>query len=97
MYWGNNMGNFLNRLLAMLNDNDLDSTNYHIAMTLLMNFYSLYKLSIGEVAKLCSVSKSTISKFIIVLNFEDYADFRASAYFKENRYGYNLNYNNLRK
>ncbi|AVQ28065.1 MurR/RpiR family transcriptional regulator [Fusobacterium ulcerans] len=87
------MGNLLNRLLIMLNDNDLDSTNYHIAMTLLMNFHSLHELSIGEVAKLCSVSKSTISKFIRILNFEDYADFKASASFKENRYGYNLNYN----
>ena len=44
------MGNLLNRLLIMLNDNDLDSTNYHIAMTLLMNFYLLSELSIGEVA-----------------------------------------------
>ena len=87
------MGNLLNRLLIMLNDNDLYSTNYHIAMTLLMNFFSLYKLSIGEVADLCNVSKSTISKFIRILNFEDYADFKASALFKENRYGFNLNYN----
>lgn len=87
------MGNLLNRLLIMLNDNDLYSTNYHIAMTLLMNFYILKDLSIGEVAKLCNVSKSTISKFIRTLNFEDYADFRASAFFKENRYGFSLNYN----
>lgn len=87
------MGNLLNRLLIMLNDNDLYSTNYHIAMTLLMNFFSLYKLSIDEVADLCNVSKSTISKFIRILNFEDYADFKASALFKENRYGFNLNYN----
>ena len=87
------MGNLLNRLLIMLNDNDLDSTNYHIAMTLLMNFHSLCELSIGEVAKLCSVSKSTISKFIRTLNFEDYADFKYSAAFKENKFGFNLNYN----
>lgn len=46
----------------MLNDNELDFTNYHIAMTLLINFYSLYELSIGEVARLYSVAKSTISK-----------------------------------
>ena len=87
------MGNLLNRLLIMLNDNDLYSTNYHIAMTLLMNFYTLKDLSIGEVAKLCNVSKSTISKFIRTLNFEDYSDFRASAFFQENRYGFLLNYN----
>lgn len=87
------MGNLLNRLLIMLNDSDLNSTNYHIAMTLLMNFYSLHNMAIGEVASLCSVSKSTISKFIRILNFDDYADFKASALFRENRYGFNLNYN----
>lgn len=87
------MGNLLNRLLIMLNDSEMYSTDYHLAMTLLLNFYSLHELSIGEVANLCNVSKSTISKFIRRLNFEDYADFKASATFKENRYGFNLNYN----
>jgi DNA-binding MurR/RpiR family transcriptional regulator len=45
------------------------------------------------VAQICSVSKSTISKFIRKLNFEDYAEFKAAAPFKENKYGFKLNYN----
>lgn len=87
------MGILLNRLLIMLNDSDPKSTDYHIAFTLLMNFYSLCSMPIGEVAKLCSVSKSTISKFTRSIGFESYADFRAAAPFKENKYGFNLNYN----
>lgn len=87
------MGILLNRLLIILNDSDLNSTEYHIAFTLLSNFYDICKMSIGEVAELCSVSKSTISKFIRKLNFEDYADFKVAAPFVENKYGYKLNYN----
>lgn len=87
------MGSLLNRLLAILNDSDLMSTNYHIAMTLLRNYDSLTVLSIGEVARLCNVSKSTISKFIRNIGYEDYADFRTAAPFKENKFGFRLNYN----
>lgn len=87
------MGILLNRLLIILNDSDPKSTDYHIAFTLLSNFNSICSLSIGEVAHLCSVSKSTISKFIRKLNFEDYADFKAAGTFVDNKYGFKLNYN----
>lgn len=87
------MGSLLNRLLIMLNDSDPKSTDYHITFTLLMNFYSLSTLSIGEVASLCTVSKSTISKFIRNIGYEDYADFKSAAPFEENKFGFNLNYN----
>lgn len=87
------MGILLNRLLVMLNDSDLETTEYHIAFTLLMNFYSLHHMTINEVAKICNVSKSTISKFIRDIDFEDYASFRAASTFKENKQGFKLNYN----
>jgi DNA-binding MurR/RpiR family transcriptional regulator len=87
------MGILLNRLLIILNDSDLKSTDYHIAFTLLSNFYLINEMTIGEVADLCSVSKSTISKFIRKLHFEDYSDFKAAAPFVENRNGFKLNYN----
>lgn len=87
------MGILLNRLLIILNDSDPKSTDYYIAFTLLSNFYSICEMSIGEVAGLCSVSKSTISKFIRKLNFTDYAEFKAAAPFIENKYGFRLNYN----
>lgn len=87
------MGILLNRLMTILNDSDPRSTDYHIAFTLLSNFYSICEMSIAEVASLCCVSKSTISKFIRKLNFEDYAEFRSAAPFIENRNGFKLNYN----
>lgn len=87
------MGILLNRLLIILNDSDPKSTDYYIAFTLLSHFYSICEMSIGEVSALCSVSKSTISKFIRKLNFTDYAEFKAAAPFIENKYGFNLNYN----
>ncbi|EHI99224.1 putative transcriptional regulator, RpiR family [Clostridium sp. DL-VIII] len=87
------MGILLNRLLIMLNDSDPKSTEYHIAFILIMNFYYLSDMSINEVAQLCSVSKSTISKFIRIIDFEDYASFKSAATFKENKYGFTLNYN----
>lgn len=87
------MGDLLNKLLIVLNDRDLDSTDYHIAMTLLTYYNNLYELPIGDVAKLCDVSKSTISKFIRSLGFGDYLDFKMAAPFKENKYGFKLNYN----
>ncbi|MDO5405743.1 MAG: MurR/RpiR family transcriptional regulator [Eubacteriales bacterium] len=87
------MGSLLNRLLVMLNDSDHGTTNFHIAMTLLSSFYDLCTMSIDDVAKLCMVSKSTISKFIRGIGYEDYAEFKAAAPFRENKFGFDLNYN----
>ncbi len=87
------MGLLLIRLLIALNDKEANSTDYFIAYTMLMNYDELSKMSINEVATLCYVSKSTISKFIRSINFEDYAEFREASKFKENRYGFNLNFN----
>ncbi|MBF4694167.1 MurR/RpiR family transcriptional regulator [Fusibacter ferrireducens] len=87
------MGLLLQRLLIVLNDEDYNSTPYYIAMTMLNNFYLINELTISELAKLCNVSKSTISKFIREIGFEDYTDFRVAAPFIENRYKNELNYN----
>jgi DNA-binding MurR/RpiR family transcriptional regulator len=56
------MGSLLNRLLIILNDSDPQSTEYYIALILLENYELIEALSIGEVANMCSVSKSAISK-----------------------------------
>lgn len=87
------MGILLSRLLIILNDKDPGSTDYFIALTLLMNFSSLSEMTINEVATKCYVSKSTISKFIRSIHFEDYAEFKAAAAFSKTRKGYELNYN----
>lgn len=61
------MGVLYNRLLILMNETQADNTFYHIALLMLQNFDQLVKLSIQEVAELCSVSKPTISKFIRAL------------------------------
>lgn len=86
------MGLLIHRLLTLLNTEDPNSTNYHIAMTLLQNYDSISTLSIGSIAELCSVSKSTISKFARSIGFDDYFALKDTAPFKENRFQFNLNY-----
>ena len=86
------MGILLVRLIDVINEYSEDSTFYSIAYTMLLNFDNLQNLSINDVANLCHVSKSTISKFVRSLNFEDYSDFKAEAYFKENRFNSDYNY-----
>lgn len=86
------MGILLVRLIDILNEYSENSTFYNIAYAMLLNFDQLQNLSIQDVAKMCHVSKSTISKFVRVLNFEDYSEFKAEAFFKENRFNTNYNY-----
>lgn len=86
------MGILYDRLLILLNESSSDSTFYHIALTMLQNMELLHSLAINEVADLCSVSKSTISKFIRALGYEDYAEFREAAKFQDNKYKNRFNY-----
>ncbi len=86
------MGMLYNRLLIIINEESQDSTAYHIAITMLENMGHITVMAINEVAKLCSVSKSTISKFIRTLGYEDYAEFRYAAIFAENKYKNTTNY-----
>ena len=60
------MGILLVRLIDVINEYSEDSTFYSIAYTMLLNFDNLQNLSINDVANLCHVSKSTISKFTII-------------------------------
>lgn len=70
---------FTHRMLTLMNDESLSSTNMTIGKTLLQNMHLLSELSIEEVAAMCHVSKSTLSKFVRKLGFEDYKDFRLCA------------------
>lgn len=72
------MGMLLNRLLVILMEEDIDSTSYHIAMTMLKNFDRISVMSISQIASLCHVSKSTISKFCRKIGFDDYFDLKDS-------------------
>lgn len=67
------------RLLYVLNDNLPGSTWYSIAMTMLQYYGALDTVPIEEMASLCSVSKSTVSKFVRSLGYEDYRSFQKQA------------------
>lgn len=60
----------------MLVEQKPDSTEFHIADMLVRNMKNLSEMSIQETADLCAVSKSTMSKFVRDLGFDDYLDFR---------------------
>lgn len=87
------MGLLINRLLTILNEKEVNSIHYHIALILLLNYERITDCSIDQIANLCTVSKSTISKFARLIGFDDYSALRAAAPFKENKFHFDLNYN----
>ena len=76
-----------NRLITALNEKKPDSTEFYIAKMMIWNLWELPRMSISDVAKMCAVSKSTISKFVRDIGFEDYLDFKLEAV----RQGYIVN------
>ena len=67
------------RLLNIVNENLPGSTWYNIAMKMLQYDGDLDTISIEEMASLCTASKSTISKFVRTLGYEDYRNFQKQA------------------
>ncbi|OTN75623.1 hypothetical protein A5886_000698 [Enterococcus sp. 8G7_MSG3316] len=86
------MGLLIIRLLNLLNNAPANSTNYFIGLTMINHYEAIKKMSIGEFAELCHVSKSTVSKFARTLGFDDYSDLKDNAAFIENRFNNPLNY-----
>lgn len=86
------MGILFNRLLNLLNSEDPQSTYYHIAFIMLQHTCQLQNLSINELSELCCVSKSTISKFIRHIGYEDYAEYRYAAVIEYNKYNLEQTY-----
>lgn len=89
---GMDLGTLLNRLLIILNNGKENSTYYHIANILLCNFASIKDMTISEVAELCFVSKSTISKFTRYIGFDDFLELKLAASYKSNKHSNYLNY-----
>ncbi len=76
------------RLINLLNDLEYDSTDSHIAESLLDMIYELEFMSIDRVAEKCHISKSTLSKFVKRLGFESYREFRENARNEKKKAGY---------
>ena len=66
------MGTLYTRLSSITGEMSPESIEHHIARVMLEHIHQLNNISIGAMADLCSVSKSTISKFVKQLGFEDY-------------------------
>lgn len=80
------------RLITFLNGQPQNTTNYHIASVMIHHYNDIHSSSIDEIAKLCAVSKSTISKFARTLGFDDYYDLKDNATLIEDRFNNPLNY-----
>ncbi|MGM9959778.1 MAG: MurR/RpiR family transcriptional regulator [Allobaculum sp.] len=80
------------RLLLFLSEEPYGSANFAIAQRILDHIDEIEKRSIQDLADLCGVSKSMISKFVRNLGFEDYKDFRMASPFQDNKYGNEINY-----
>ena len=72
------MGMLLNRLLIILIEEDMHSTRYHIALTMLEHYWDIQKMTIDEMAGLCAVAKSTVSKFCRSIGFGSYQELKNS-------------------
>ena len=80
-----------NRLITAFNEKKPDSTEFYIAKMMIWNLWELPRMSISDVAKMCAVSKSTISKFVRDIGFEDYLDFKLEAVRQGKKEIYNSN------
>ncbi|UUX33863.1 MurR/RpiR family transcriptional regulator [Fundicoccus culcitae] len=86
------MGILIIRLLTIINTQPLDSTLYHIASIFLQHYDLIELYSIGEMADLAKVSKSTLSKFARQIGFDDYLHLKDNAGFITDRYNNHYNY-----
>ena len=65
------------KLWGMLESEDPNSVNAQIAKILIKNRMKMEQTSSSYLAKLCDVSKPSISRFSRILGYEDFLDFRA--------------------
>ncbi len=79
------MSVLLYRLLTLLNDEEYGTTDHYITTVMINNFGILSTLQIKQLADLCNVSPSKISKFIRKIGFEDYNQFKLEASFKSKK------------
>lgn len=64
------------RLWSVIEGESPDAINTQIALTLLDNISRLGRTSLASLAKLCGVSKPTMSRFARVVGFDDFYEFR---------------------
>lgn len=73
------MNGILQKLMTEVGQNPAGAIDRHIAEVMLDHISDISETSIGDMAQTCAVSKSTISKFVRKIGFEDYSDFKYEA------------------
>lgn len=90
------MNRLMIRLWGIIEGESTDSINYQIAKTLITNISKIHHASSSELAKLCNVSKPSISRFCKLIGYDDFYDFRAELiqFFPDRGVKYHLKGNN---
>lgn len=68
----------LSMLLRFVNGQYKKDTNYDIALSLLTHYSQIDKMTINELADVCYVSPASISRFIKLLGFKSFHEFKAA-------------------
>lgn len=67
------------RLLRYVNNQKKEDTHYLIASAILENFTDIPQITIYSLAEKCFVSTSSISRFIRLIGFNTYTDFKSAS------------------
>lgn len=70
--------NLLTSLLAIINTNDENETDFLIAKFFIMNLNQLKKLSIYEIADACYVSRSSVQRFIKNIGYDSFNQLKSN-------------------
>lgn len=79
----------LHKLMLFINGTQEGSTNRNLAIELVKNIDKLQKLNIYEIADLCFVSTSTLSRFCRILGYKNFNAFKEAL---ESSYGFEIDY-----
>lgn len=85
------MDRILHELINIMNETNKDETYHELARILVENIDKIKNLSITQLADLCFVSTSTISRFCRELGFSNFSAFKTAL---EGSYGFEIDYNN---
>lgn len=66
------MNVFVTSLLKIINNPDIQDTNYNIAYYLLMHYYEIPQMTLQEIADACYVSVSTLNRFFRIFDLKKF-------------------------
>lgn len=67
----------MSQLLSVVNYGDGKEVNADIAKTILQNYNKIPELTIFDLADLCYVSSSSITRFVRTLRYDSYKEFKS--------------------